>query len=78
MLVPIEDLRQGVDTATRFLTKEKIDRQLSDQSGTSTPFMKVSDGYKSSNKEAVSFNTCETYFFGEQNESTNGQVWHPI
>ena len=49
-----------VDTAKRFLTKEKIDRQLSGQSSTSTPFMKISDGYKSSNKKAVSFNPSET------------------
>ena len=39
-----------------MLTKEKIDRQLSDQSGTSTPFMKVGDVHNSSRK-TVSFNT---------------------
>ena len=43
--------------------KEKIDRQLSGQSAT-TPFMKVSDVYKSSvgktSKKAVSFNALET------------------
>ena len=42
ILFPIEDLRLAVETVERILTKEKIDRQLSGQSGTSMPFMKVS------------------------------------
>ena len=32
ILFPIEDLRQAVETAKRILAKEKIDRQLSEQS----------------------------------------------
>ena len=36
--------------------KEKIDRQLSGQSGTTTPFMKVGDVHNS-NRKTVSFNT---------------------
>ena len=60
-LFPIEDLRQGVETAKRILTKEKIDRQLSGHSTRAAPFMKVSDVHKSSsNKKAVSFNSSET------------------
>ena len=43
VLFPIEDLRQGVKTAKRILTKEKIDRQLVGQSS-STPFMSIQDG----------------------------------
>ena len=43
-------------TSKRFLTKEKLDKQLSGQSGTSTPFMKVSYAHKSTRKKAVSFN----------------------
>ena len=58
--IPTEDLRQAMETVKRFLTKEKIDRQLSGQSATTAPFMKVSDNVKSSNKKAVSFNTSET------------------
>ena len=46
----IEDLRQEVETAKRFLTKDKIDRQLLGQSTETAPFKKVSNGYKSSNK----------------------------
>ena len=41
MLFPIDNLREAVETAKRFLTKEKIDRQMTGQS--STPFMKLSD-----------------------------------
>ena len=71
VVFPIEDLREAVETAKRFITKEKIDRQLSGQSATAAPFMKVSDNYKSSNKKAVSLNMSETndkidvYMFGE-------------
>ena len=60
VLFPIEELRLTVETAMRICTKEKIDRQLSDQLVTAAPFMKVSENHKySSNKKAVSFNTFE-------------------
>ena len=55
VLVPIEDLRQAVETAIRKLTKEKIDRQLTGQSS-STPFMNIQEGYNN-NKNVVSFHT---------------------
>ena len=41
VLFPIDNLGEAVETAKRFLTKEKIDRQMTGQS--STPFMKLSD-----------------------------------
>ena len=41
VLFPIDNLRNAVETAKRFLTKEKIDRQMTGQS--STPFMKLTD-----------------------------------
>ena len=41
VLFPIDNFREAVETAKRFLTKEKIDRQMTGQS--STPFMKLSD-----------------------------------
>ena len=41
VLSPIDNLREVVETAKSFLTKEKIDRQMAGQS--STPFMKLSD-----------------------------------
>ena len=43
VLFSINNLREAVDVAKRGLTKEKIDRQLSGQSGATTPFMKVGD-----------------------------------
>ena len=49
VLFPIDNLI--VETAKRFLTKEKIDRQITGQS--STPFMKLSD---KKSRETVSFN----------------------
>ena len=48
----IEDLRQGVDTGKRILTKEKLDKQLTGQTSTS-PFMGVKDW----TERRVSFNT---------------------
>ena len=41
MLLPIDNLCEAVETAKRFLTKEKIDRQMTGQS--SIPFMKLSE-----------------------------------
>ena len=41
VLFSIDNLRDAVETAKRFLTKEKIDRQMTGQG--STPFMKMSD-----------------------------------
>ena len=55
VLFSIKNLRDAVDVAKGVLTKEKIDRQLSGQSGTTTPFMKVGDVHHSN--KTVSFNT---------------------
>ena len=52
VLFPIEDLLVAVDTAKRMLTKEKIDKQLAEQTS-STSFMSVRD---SQNKKKL-FNT---------------------
>ena len=54
ILLPIEDLRQVVETAKRILTKEKLDRQFTGQS-LSTPFMSIRDGHH----RKVSFDTKE-------------------
>ena len=40
-MFPIDNLHEAVETAKRFLTKEKIDRQMTGQS--SSPFMKLTD-----------------------------------
>ena len=55
ILFSINNLRDAVGAVKRVLTKEKIDKQLSGQSGTTTPFMKVGDVSHSGKK--VSFNT---------------------
>ena len=54
VLFPTEDLRVAVDTAKTMLTKEKIDKQLLEQTS-STPFMSVRD----SQSRRVSFNTAD-------------------
>ena len=59
ILSPIGDLRLAVETAKRILTKEKIDRQLSGQSCTTTPFMKISSKHPSTIKRVVLFNTSD-------------------
>ena len=41
VLFPIDNLHEAVETANQFLTKEKIDRQMTGQS--TTPFMKLTD-----------------------------------
>ena len=41
MLFPIDNLHEVVETAKRFLTKEKIDRQMTGQS--TAPFMKLTE-----------------------------------
>ena len=51
VLFPIDNLCEAVETAKRFLTKEKIDRQMTGQS--STPFLKLSD----KKRKTVSFDT---------------------
>ena len=47
VLFSINNLRDAVDAAKRVLTKEKIDRQISGQSGATAPFMKVGDVHDS-------------------------------
>ena len=54
ILLPITNLTDTVDAMKRVLTKEKLDKQLSGQAGTTTPFMKVRDVPHSGKK--VSFN----------------------
>ena len=60
-LINANNLRDAIDLATRVLTKEKLDRQLTGQS--STPFMKrtSSDNYPmQTNKKGVTFNAMKT------------------
>ena len=52
-MFPIDKLHDAVETPKRFLTKEKIDKQMTGQSP--TPFMKLSD----KKKKSVTFETKE-------------------
>ena len=52
VLFPIDNLREAVETAKRFLTKEKIDKQMTGQSN--TPFLKLNDKKE---RRSVSFDT---------------------
>ena len=62
ILFPVNNLREVVETAKRFLTKEKIDRQLAGQS--TTPFMKLND---KKSKKAVSFDVRDELERNSQN-----------
>ena len=54
VLFPIDNLREVVETAKRFLTKEKIDRQMTGQS--TTPFMKLAE----KKRKTVTFDARDT------------------
>ena len=54
VLFSIDNLHGAVETAKRFLTKEKIDRQMTGQS--STPFMKLTD----KKRKSVTFDARDT------------------
>ena len=51
VLFPIDNVHEAGETAKRFLTKEKIDRQMTGQ--ILTPFMKLND----KKRKTVSFDT---------------------
>ena len=72
VLFPINNLRDAVDATKRVLTEEKLDKQLSGQAGTTTPFMKVGDVSHSGKK--VSFNVQDP--FREQLENLTAMVYN--
>ena len=43
ILFPMNNLREAVDTANRVLNKEKLDKQLTGQATSTSPFMKMRD-----------------------------------
>ena len=69
ILFSINNLRHATK---RVIMKEKIDKQLSEQSGTITPFMKVGDVSHSSKK--VSFNAQDP--IKEQLENLTSMVYN--
>ena len=50
ILFPINNLREAVDTAKRVLNKEKIDKQLTCQASSTSPFKKMKDNTHSNQK----------------------------
>ena len=72
ILSSINNLRDAINAAKRVLTKEKIDRQLSGQSGATTPFMKVGDVHHSN--KTVSFNAHDP--IREQLDSLTSMVYN--
>ena len=72
ILFSVNNLRNVVDALKRVLTKEKIDRQLSGQSGATTPFMKVGDVHHPN--KTVSFNTHN--LIREQLKSLTSMVYN--
>ena len=72
ILFPINNLRDAVDATRRVLTKEKLDKQLSGQGGTTTPFMKVGDTLQPGKK--VSFNVQDP--IREQLESLTSIIYN--
>ena len=65
VLFPINNLHEAVETAKRFLTKEKIDRQMTGQS--LTPFMKLND----KKRKTVSFDTRDVLERSSENMGTD-------
>ena len=71
ILFPIDHLRDAVDAMKRVLTKEKLDKQLTGQATTTTPFMKVGEA---SYGKKVSFNVQDS--IREQLENLTSMVYN--
>ena len=60
ILFPINNLREAVDAAKRVLNKEKLDKQLTGQASSMSPFMKMKDNTHSSQKVLIKPQDLET------------------
>ena len=60
ILFPINNLREAVDTAKRVLDKEKLDKQLTGQASSTSPFMKMRDTTNSGQKVLMKLQDLET------------------
>ena len=60
ILFPINNLREAVDTAKRVLNKEKLDKQLTGQVSSTSPFMKMRDTTHSGQKVLMKLQDLET------------------
>ena len=57
---PINNLREAVDTTKRVLNKEKLDKKLTGQASSTSPFMKIRDTTHSSHKVLMKLQDLET------------------
>ena len=60
ILFPINNLREAVDTMKRVLNKEKLDKQLTGQTSSTSPFMKMGDTTHSGQKVLMKLQDLET------------------
>ena len=60
ILFPINNPREAVDSVKRLLNKEKLDKQLTGQASSTSPFMKMKDNTHSSQKVLIKPQDLET------------------
>ena len=60
ILFPINNLREAVDTTKRVLNKEKLDKQLTGQASSTSPFMKMRNTTDSGQKVLMKLQDLET------------------
>ena len=60
ILFPINNLREAVDTTKRVLNKEGLDKQLTGQASSTSPFMKMRDTTHSGQKVLMKLQDLET------------------
>ena len=53
ILLPINNLREAIDTAKRGMNKEQLDKQLTGQASNISPFMKLRDDTHSGQQKGV-------------------------
>ena len=53
ILFPINNLRETIETAKRVMNKEKLDKQLTGQASSISPFMKLGDDTSSAQQKML-------------------------
>ena len=60
ILFPINNLREAIETAKRVMNKEKLDKQLTGQASSISPFMKLGDDTSSAQQKMLNPQEIET------------------
>ena len=81
ILFPINNLREAVETAKRVINKEKLDKQLTGQASSISPFMKLGDDTSSAqqkmlNPQEIEAISSRVYNMSLQQEKT-GKPFKP-